>query len=59
MTATHAPHHFVQRPCQCAYSEAPSPTHDLRCRAGNEPDVLAPWQFSILNSEAWRTQVRW
>lgn len=29
--------------------------------AGNEPDVLAPWLFSLLNTEAWRTQywVRW
>jgi len=29
--------------------------------AGNEPDVLAPWQFSVINAEAWRTQywVRW
>jgi len=29
--------------------------------AGNEPSILAPWQFSVLNTEAWRTQywVRW
>jgi len=29
--------------------------------AGNEPDVLAPWLFSLLPGEAWRTQywVRW
>ena len=29
--------------------------------AGNEPDVLAPWQFSLVPGEEWRTQywVRW
>ena len=29
--------------------------------AGNEPGVLAPWQFSLVPGEEWRTQywVRW
>jgi putative alpha-1,2-mannosidase len=29
--------------------------------AGNEPSVMMPWQFALVNSEAWRTQywVRW
>jgi len=29
--------------------------------AGNEPGLLAPWQFSLVPSDAWRTQywVRW
>jgi putative alpha-1,2-mannosidase len=29
--------------------------------AGNEPSVMMPWQFALVNSDAWRTQywVRW